>query len=59
MKRGMCNSLLRELLLDSRFRGNDMLTRCMVIAGTVHQNSYRFSFRFNDQRQMIGVGGKR
>jgi hypothetical protein len=59
LKRSMCNSLLRELHLDSRFRGNDMLTRCMVIAGTVHQNSYRFSFRFNGHRQMIGIGGKR
>jgi hypothetical protein len=55
----MCNSLLRELHLDSRLRENDMLTRCMVIAGTVHQNGYRFSFGFNGQRQMIGIGGKR
>jgi hypothetical protein len=59
LKSSICNSLRRAPFLDSRLRENDMLTRCMVIAGTVHQNSYRFSFGFNGQRQMIGVGGKR
>ena len=54
MKRGMCNSLLRELHLDSRFRGND--TMLWLQCGAAHQSR---DMSCRGQRQMIGVGGKR